>query len=134
MRERKPKGKREREREARFLMPGKAIWHALYGGYDCPPFNGNKAEQDKTKEVTLRMAIPQSQQQQDLIFRVRDQEEGKYEVLECAFRARGDFMAVKEEEWQEVGPEGLGEEWAREFLINMARESAGVDVPVGGEE
>lgn len=125
----------------RFLMPGTAMWHAMYGDFDNLGIlkRRDERELDRTREGALRMKIPPQQEEEegtklDVVFRVKEQEQGACETLQCAFRKQGCFEAIKEEEWMVVGPREM-DGWAVEFLVAMARESVGFkEAGEGGEE
>lgn len=116
-----------KQRHPRLLMPGTACWHALYGDYENVGIikRHDPIKSDKTREVDLRLPVPPVGRQ-DILFRVQDHEEGKYEILEYAFRKQGSFDAVREKEWKRVVPGRGVEEWVVEFFLKLARESGGV--------
>lgn len=107
----------------RIKMPSTAFLHSKWGTF----VNISERDWHKEREVNLRVEVPGGQPQ-DLVLRVERSFDGDYGYLEHAFRPRGSFEPIRDDEWKlfwNVATGGGVEPWVGTIFLNIARLSFG---------
>ncbi|PWN25722.1 hypothetical protein BDZ90DRAFT_267678 [Jaminaea rosea] len=107
----------------RIKMPSTAFLHSKWGTFVNIP----ERDWHKEREVNLRIEVTGGQPQ-DLVLRVKRSLDGDYGYLEHAFRSRGSFEPIRDDEWKlfwNVATGGGAEPWVGTFFLKIARLSFG---------